>query len=131
MQDEEKGVMIAALPLYHIFALTAAFFMPLKTGMEVMLITNPRDFSSFIKRIKKVKFSAIIGVNTLFNTMLNTDGFNDVDFSKLNTVIGAGMAVTKDVAQRWQQFTGCSVTQGYGFEVVILVIWMKKVILPG
>jgi len=114
MQAKEKGIMITALPLYHIFALTAAFFMPLKIGMEVMLITNPRDFSSFIKRIKKVKFSAIIGVNTLFNAMLNTNGFDEVDFSKLKTVIGAGMAVTKDVAQRWQQLTGCVVTQGYG-----------------
>ncbi len=114
MQYDETGMMITALPLYHIFALTAAFFMPMKHGEEVMLITNPRDFRGFINMIKKVKFSSIIGVNTLFNAMLNTEGFDEVDFSNFKWTIGAGMAVTRDVAQRWKEVTGCHITQGYG-----------------
>jgi long-chain acyl-CoA synthetase len=112
--NDEEIITIAALPLYHIFALTLAFFMPLKHGHEVMLITNPRDFRGFINLIKNVKFTTMVGVNTLFNAMLNTEGFNEVDFSKLRMTIGGGMAVTQDVAQRWVQVTGCHITQGYG-----------------
>lgn len=114
LSDEEPTIAIAALPLYHIFALTLAFFMPLKYGHEVMLITNPRDFRGFINMIKNVKFTTMVGVNTLFNAMLNTEGFNEVDFSKLKLTIGGGMAVTQDVAQRWSQVTGNHITQGYG-----------------
>ncbi len=112
--DKESNITIAALPLYHIFALTLAFFMPLKNGHEVMLITNPRDFRGFINLIKNVKFTIMVGVNTLFNAMLNTEGFNEVDFSNLKLTIGGGMAVTQDVAQRWSQVTGCHISQGYG-----------------
>lgn len=114
MKDDEHGLMITALPLYHIFALTVAFFMPLKHGEEVMLITNPRDFRGFINLIKKSRFTCMIGVNTLFNAMLNTEGFDEIDFSELKWTIGAGMAVTRDVAQRWHAATGCHITQGYG-----------------
>lgn len=114
LHHDEQNITIAALPLYHIFALTAAFFVPMKHGEEVMLITNPKDFRGFINLIKKVRFSTMIGVNTLFNAMLNTKGFEEVDFSNLSWVIGAGMAVTHDVAQRWHQVTGCHINQGYG-----------------
>ncbi len=114
MKDAVPGIIITALPLYHIFALTVAFFMPLKHGDEVILITNPRDFRGFINLIKKSGFTSLIGVNTLFNAMLNTKGFEEVDFSKLRWSIGAGMAVTRDVAQRWHETTGCHITQGYG-----------------
>lgn len=114
LDDDEQIITIAALPLYHIFALTLAFFMPMKHGHEVILITNPRDFRSFINLIKNVRFTTMVGVNTLFNAMLNTEGFNEVDFSKLRLTLGGGMAVTQDVAQRWRQVTGCHITQGYG-----------------
>jgi len=114
LQADKQNLTIAALPLYHIFALTAAFFLPMKHGEEVMLITNPRDFRGFINLIKHSRFSTMIGVNTLFNAMLNTEGFEEVDFSNLRWVIGAGMAVTHDVAERWQKVTGCHITQGYG-----------------
>lgn len=112
--DDEPVITIAALPLYHIFALTLAFFMPMKHGQEVMLITNPRDFRGFVKMIKNVRFTTMVGVNTLFNAMLNTEGFNEVDFSNLRLTIGGGMAVTQDVAQRWREVTGSHITQGYG-----------------
>jgi len=114
LSNVDQKITIAALPLYHIFALTIALFMPLKNGEEVKLITNPRDFQSFINLIKKIRFSTMIGVNTLFNAMLNTKGFDEVDFSNLKWTIGGGMAVTQDVAQRWHQATGCHITQGYG-----------------
>lgn len=114
VQEGKENITIAALPLYHIFALTAAFFVPIKQGAGVMLITNPRDFRGFINLIKNVRFSTIIGVNTLFNAMLNTEGFEEIDFSNLRWTVGAGMAVTQDVAQRWQQLTGCYINQGYG-----------------
>ena len=114
LSNVDQKITIAALPLYHIFALTIALFMPLKNGEEVKLITNPRDFQSFINLIKKIRFSTMIGVNTLFNAMLNTKGFDEVDFSNLKWTIGGGMAVTQDVAQRWHQVTGCHITQGYG-----------------
>ncbi|GJM05015.1 MAG: long-chain-fatty-acid--CoA ligase [marine bacterium B5-7] len=112
--DDAPVITIAALPLYHIFALTLAFFMPMKHGQEVMLITNPRDFRDFISLIKNTRFTTMVGVNTLFNAMLNTEGFNEVDFSSLRLTIGGGMAVTQDVAQRWYQVTGNHITQGYG-----------------
>jgi long-chain acyl-CoA synthetase len=114
IQEDKPNITITALPLYHIFALTAAFFVPIKQGAEVMLITNPRDFRGFINLIKKTRFSTIIGVNTLFNAMLNTEGIEEIDFSNLRWTVGAGMAVTQDVAQRWQQVTGCYINQGYG-----------------
>jgi len=114
LSNVDQKITIAALPLYHIFALTIALFMPLKNGEEVKLITNPRDFQSFINLIKKIRFSTMIGVNTLFNAMLNTKGFDEVDFSNLKWTIGGGMAVTQDVAQRWHQATSCHITQGYG-----------------
>ncbi len=114
IDNDEPIITITALPLYHIFALTVAFFMPIKHGQEVMLITNPRDFRGFINLIKNVRFTTIIGVNTLFNAMLNTEGFNEVNFCNLRWTIGGGMAVTQDVAQRWCQVTGCHITQGYG-----------------
>ncbi len=114
LDDDEPIITIAALPLYHIFALTLAFFMPMKHGQEVILITNPRDFRGFVKLIKNARFTIMVGVNTLFNAMLNTEGFNEVNFSKLRLTLGGGMAVTQDVAQRWLEVTGCHITQGYG-----------------
>ena len=114
LDDDESVITIAALPLYHIFALTIAFFVPIKHGQEVLLITNPRDFPGFINLIKNVRFTIMVGVNTLFNAMLNTEGFNEVDFSSLRLSLAGGMAVTQDVAQRWRKVTGCDITQGYG-----------------
>jgi long-chain acyl-CoA synthetase len=107
-------VVITALPLYHIFALTVNLIQFIRMGGQNILITDPRDFPAFVAELKKHKFSIITGVNTLFNALLNTPGFADVDFSHLKWSGGGGMAVQGPVADRWKQVTGCVLTQGYG-----------------
>jgi long-chain acyl-CoA synthetase len=109
-----KEVFITALPLYHVFALTANALFACKMGAKNILITNPRDFPAFVKELKKEKFSFITGVNTLFNALLNAPGFNEVDFSGLHITLGGGMAVQKAVADRWQAVTGCVLLEAYG-----------------
>ncbi|MDX1392223.1 MAG: AMP-binding protein, partial [Rheinheimera sp.] len=105
---------VTALPLYHIFALTANFFTFFKYGGTNLLITNPRDMPGFVKELQKFPFTAITGVNTLFNGLLNTPGFADLDFSKLKLSLGGGMAVQRPVAERWQKITGTRLVEGYG-----------------
>ena len=111
---EGEDKIITALPLYHIFALTANCLLFLKYGGTNVLITNPRDMPGFVKELSKVKFTAISGVNTLFNGLLNTPGFSELDFSKLKLSIGGGMAVQRAVAERWLNVTGCDLLEGYG-----------------
>jgi long-chain acyl-CoA synthetase len=112
IQDGE--VVITALPLYHIFALTVNLIQFVRMGGQNILITDPRDFKAFVAELKKHKFSIITGVNTLFNALLNTPGFADIDFSQLKWSGGGGMAVQGPVADRWKEVTGCVLTQGYG-----------------
>ncbi|GAB3004646.1 long-chain-fatty-acid--CoA ligase FadD [Psychrosphaera aestuarii] len=112
--EEGKDTIITALPLYHIFALTANCLLFLKFGGTNVLITNPRDMPGFVKELSTVKFTAISGVNTLFNGLLNTPGFSELDFSSLNLSIGGGMAVQRAVAERWLNVTGCDLLEGYG-----------------
>jgi len=107
-------VIITALPLYHIFALTVNLIQQLRMGGLNVLITDPRDFPAFVAELKKHKFSIITGVNTLFNALLNTPGFSEVDFSHLKWSGGGGMAVQGPVANHWKKVTGCVLTQGYG-----------------
>lgn len=109
-----KEVFITALPLYHVFALTANALFACKVGAKNILITNPRDFPAFVKELKREKFSFITGVNTLFNALLNTPGFEQVDFSGLKITLGGGMAVQKAVADKWQKVTGCVLLEAYG-----------------
>jgi long-chain acyl-CoA synthetase len=109
-----EEVIITALPLYHVFALTANCLVFMALGGRNVLITNPRDMSGFIKELKKISFSAITGVNTLFNGMLNTKGFAELDFSGLKMTLGGGMAVQRAVAERWQQVTGNTLVEAYG-----------------
>ncbi len=111
---EEGDLVITALPLYHIFSLTANCMTFMKSGSHNYLITNPRDMPGFVKEIKSLGFSVITGVNTLFNGLLNTPGFEQVDFSKLNITFGGGMAVQHKVAERWKQVTGCPLIEAYG-----------------
>lgn len=111
---EGEDTIITALPLYHIFALTANGLLFIKYGGTNVLITNPRDMPGFVKELSKVKFTAISGVNTLFNGLLNTPGFSELDFSKLKLSIGGGMAVQRAVAERWLNVTGCDLLEGYG-----------------
>ncbi len=109
-----KEVIITALPLYHIFALTANCFVFLKFGGRNVLITNPRDMAGFVKELGKEKFTAITGVNTLFNGLLNTSGFSDLDFSHLRLTLGGGMAVQRAVADKWKATTGITLVEAYG-----------------
>ena len=112
----EKGAekIVTALPLYHIFALTANFFTFFKYGATNLLITNPRDMKGFVKELSKFHFTIFTGVNTLYNGLLNTPGFAQLDFSGLKASIGGGMAVQRPVAERWQKVTGTRLLEGYG-----------------
>ena len=114
MQAGGARVVITALPLYHIFALTANCLAFLPFGACNVLITNPRDFPAFVAELKKHKFNFISGVNTLFNALLHTPGFESVDFSALKVSFAGGMAVQGAVAARWKKVTGCVLTQGWG-----------------
>ncbi len=107
-------VIITALPLYHIFALTANCLVFMALGAENVLITNPRDMPGFVKELGKTRFTAITGVNTLFNALLNTEGFDQLDFSGLRMVLGGGMAVQRAVAERWKEVTGVTLVEAYG-----------------
>ena len=109
-----KEVIVTALPLYHIFALTANGLVFMKYGAKNILITNPRDMPGFVKELKKEPFTAITGVNTLFNGLLNTPGFDEIDFSTLHLTLGGGMAVQRAVAERWKQATGVTLVEAYG-----------------
>jgi len=112
--NEGEEVIITALPLYHIFSLTANCMVFTKAGGLNVLITNPRDMPGFVKELSKHKFTAITGVNTLFNGLLNTPGFADLDFGKLHLTLGGGMAVQEAVAKEWQQVTGKPLLEAYG-----------------
>ena len=110
---EGEEVVISPLPMYHIFCLTTTlYFMTL--GVVNVLITNPRDLPGFVKELKHWKWSVLTGVNTLFNGLLHTPGFSELDFSGLKVVVGGGAAVLKPVAEKWQQVTGHYLTEAYG-----------------
>lgn len=111
--SEGREVVVAPLPMYHIFCLTLTLAF-LKWGSLTVLITNPRDLPSFVKELKRWKFSVLTGVNTLFNGLMNTRGFEALDFSALKVVAGGGAAVQKAVAERWQKITGTCLTEAYG-----------------
>jgi long-chain acyl-CoA synthetase len=107
-------VVVTALPLYHIFALTTNCLAFLPLGARNVLITNPRDFPAFVAELKKYKFNFISGVNTLFNALLHTPGFEAVDFGALRVSFAGGMAMQPVVAKRWKEVTGSIVSQGWG-----------------
>lgn len=110
----DRIVAITALPLYHIFSLQSNCLSIMLRGGENVLITNPRDFPGFVKELSRHKFGYFTGVNTLFNGLLNTPGFADLDFSSLQLCVGGGMAVQEAVAKKWKNVTGCPIIQGYG-----------------
>lgn len=114
MRPDHEDIVITAIPLYHIFALTVNGLLMLSTGVKNVLITNPRDMPGFVKELAKHKFTIITGVNTLFNGLLNNPGFKDLDFSRLAGVVGGGMAVQDAVAKRWEEVTGRPLAEGYG-----------------
>jgi len=107
-------IVITALPLYHIFALTGNCLSFMKRGARNVLITNPRDLPRFVAELRKYRFSVITGVNTLFNALMNTPGFAELDFSGLKVTLGGGMAVQRAVAERWRAITGAPLLEAYG-----------------
>jgi long-chain acyl-CoA synthetase len=109
-----QEVIITAIPMYHIFALTVNGVLMFSVGAKSILITNPRDIPGFVKELKKHKFSIITGVNTLFNGLLNHPDFAKLDFSFLKGAVGGGMAVQDVVAKKWEQVTGKPLVEGYG-----------------
>ncbi len=110
----EQMVLITALPLYHIFSLQANFLLFTRLGAHNVLIPNPRDFPGFVKELSKYPFTFFAGVNTLFNALLHTPGFDKLDFSALKVSLGGGMAVQRAVAEHWKQVTGNTLTQAWG-----------------
>ena len=110
----EQLLIVCALPLYHIFALTACFLLGTRAGGVNLLITNPRDMTGFVKELSKYQVNFFPGVNTLYNGLLNTPGFERIDFSKLKVSNGGGMATQKPVAEKWLAVTGCPLSEGYG-----------------
>ena len=112
--EDGAETIITALPLYHVFSLTANLLTFFKLGAHNVLITNPRDIEGFIKELKAIPFTAITGVNTLFNALLNAPGIREINASALKLAIGGGMAVQRKVAERWQELFGVPLIEGYG-----------------
>ena len=111
--DGDREVMIAPLPLYHIYAFTVSLVMS-DMGHEMVLIPNPRDIPGFVKELSKHKFSSFAGLNTLFVALCNNKEFNALDFSHLKHTISGGMALTEAAASTWQKVTGCQIQEAYG-----------------
>jgi long-chain acyl-CoA synthetase len=110
----DQLLIVCALPLYHIFALTACFLLAVRAGGTNLLIPNPRDIAAFIKELTKYQVNSFPAVNTLYNGLMHHPDFKKVDFSKLKISNGGGMAVQRPVAEQWKQLTGCSIAEGYG-----------------
>jgi long-chain acyl-CoA synthetase len=128
---DRQEVIITALPLYHIFALTANCLTFLRIGATNLLIANPRDIPGLVKEMRKHPFTVITGVNTLFNALLNNAEFAKLNFSKLLITLGGGMAVQKPVADRWQQVTKRPLTQAYGLTETSPAVTINPLDLPG
>ncbi len=112
--QEGSEVVIAPLPLYHIYSFTLNCGIMLEAGAHNILIPNPRDIPGFVKEISKYKFTAFLGLNTLFVALCNNEDFQDLDFSTLKLTSSGGMALTSDTAKMWQRVTGCEISEGYG-----------------
>ncbi len=112
--ESRREVIITPLPLYHIFSLTANCLVFMSVGAENILIPNPRDIPGFVKELAKHKFTALTGVNTLFNALVNNPEFGKLDFSSLRITLGGGMAVQEAVAKKWKEVTGTPLIEAYG-----------------
>jgi long-chain acyl-CoA synthetase len=121
---------VTALPLYHIFALTANCFTFFKIGATNLLITNPRDIPAFVAEMAKYPFTVLTGVNTLFNALLNNEKFADLDFSKFALTLGGGMAVQKAVAEKWKLVTGKTLIEAYGLTETSPAATMNPLTIP-
>jgi long-chain acyl-CoA synthetase len=127
----EEDIIVTALPLYHIFSLTANCLTFLKVGAKNVLITNPRDAARFIDEIKDIGFTAFTGVNTLYNMLLNHPRFKEIDFSKLKLALSGGMALQKSVSLRWAEMTHSRVLEAYGLTETSPAATMNPMYLEG
>ncbi len=125
-----RRCVVTALPLYHIFALTACFFQFMRTGGSCLLIPNPRDCDGFVKTLSRHRFTHLMGVNTLFNMLINHPKIGTVDFAALDFVIGGGTAVQRAVAARWTALTGNTIVEGYGLSETSPVVCVNPHRLP-
>ncbi len=127
---EGTEFIVTALPLYHIFALTANCLTFMRLGATNLLIANPRDIPGFVKELGKHPFTVITGVNTLFNALIHHPDFAALDFSSLRVTLGGGMAVQKAVAERWKQVTGCTLVEAYGLTETSPAVTINPLDLP-
>ena len=125
-----KEIIITALPLFHIFSFTVNCLTFLKIGAENVLIANPRDLKSFLKVLEKKKFTVMTAVNTLFNLLLTSKKFKELDFSGFKFSVGGGMAVMSETAKNWKKVTGTNITQGYGLTETSPVVSINKIDNP-
>lgn len=112
--EEGRETIIAPLPVYHIYTFTVNCLFTMVTGNHTVLIPNPRDIDGFVKTLRKTEYTGFVGLNTLFNALCQREDFRALDFSRLKLTISGGMALTKAVAKRWEEVTGCAVLEGYG-----------------
>ncbi|HAU1151632.1 TPA: AMP-binding protein [Legionella pneumophila] len=127
----DQDIIVTALPLYHIFSLTANCLTFMKVGAKNILITNPRDMGHFIDQIKNSGFTAITGVNTLFNALLNHPKFKEIDFSKLKLALSGGMALQKSVSLKWSEMTKTRVLEAYGLTETSPAVTINPMYLEG
>ncbi len=127
MLEDGRETVITALPLYHIFALTVNCLVFMRIGGLNRLITNPLDMRGFVKELAQAPFTFITGVNTLYNGLLDTPGFSELDFSRLKFAVGGGMAVQPAVAERWYHRTGVVLLEGYGLTETAPVVCINPV----
>ncbi|HRY18858.1 MAG TPA: AMP-binding protein [Candidatus Competibacteraceae bacterium] len=126
-----EETIITALPLYHIFSLMANCLTFMKLGGHNILITNPRDMPGFVKELRRIRFTAMTGVNTLFNGLLHTPGFDQLDFSAFKIALGGGMAVQRAVAENWKKVTGTPLIEAYGLTETSPAACINPLTLPA
>ena len=125
--NEGSEILIAPLPLYHIYAFTVHCMMMLLTGNHNVLITNPRDLPAMIKDLGNFKFTAFVGLNTLFVALCNNEAFRRLDFSGLKLTLSGGMALQLATAERWKEVTGCAICEGYGMTETSPVVTVNPI----